>query len=89
MSSQSDNPRRRTPRTKSQAEPASLGIKQINAAPLLERAKPGINPDDRLTLAKVIGNLAVMISAVLPSFISWGTTAGLIFGGCCSNVGRI
>jgi hypothetical protein len=53
-----------------------------------ERAKPKFETDGRVALPQAIGASVVMISSVLPTLVSWGMTAGLIFGGCCSNVGR-
>ncbi|KAL8907577.1 MAG: hypothetical protein Q9207_001314 [Kuettlingeria erythrocarpa] len=63
-----------------------LGTKQINAGPLLETAKPGIDPDASLTVTKAIGVTAATVQATVPTLISWGLTVALIFGGCCSNV---
>ncbi|KAL8975107.1 MAG: hypothetical protein Q9197_000656 [Variospora fuerteventurae] len=64
----------------------SPGTKQINAGPLLETAKPGIDPDAPFTVSKAIGITAATLQAIVPALISWGATVGLIFGGCCSNV---
>lgn len=44
---------------------------------------------DVSTLAQVMGILAMMASVVMPTLASWGMTTGLIFGGCCSNVGLL
>ncbi|KAI4087172.1 MAG: hypothetical protein LQ344_006967 [Seirophora lacunosa] len=62
------------------------GTKQINVGPLLETAKPGIDPDAPFTVSKAIGITAATLQATVPALISWGVTVGLIFGGCCSNV---
>ncbi|KAL8724784.1 MAG: hypothetical protein Q9181_006673 [Wetmoreana brouardii] len=62
------------------------GTKQINAGPLLETAKPGIDPDAPLTLSKAIGVTAATVQTFLPALISWAVIVSLIFGGCCSNV---
>ncbi|KAL8702537.1 MAG: hypothetical protein Q9201_004303, partial [Fulgogasparrea decipioides] len=62
------------------------GTKQINAGPLLETAKPGIDPDAPLTLSKAIGVTAATVQTFLPALFSWGVIVSLIFGGCCSNV---
>lgn len=63
------------------------GTKQINAGPLLETAKPGIDPDAPFTMSKAVGSTAATIHAIFPALISWGVIVALIFGGCCSNVG--
>ncbi|KAL8655673.1 MAG: hypothetical protein Q9210_000736 [Variospora velana] len=65
------------------------GTKQINAGPLLETPKPGIDPDAPFTVSKAIGITAATLQATVPALISWGATVGLIFGGCCSNVGNL
>ncbi|KAL8918990.1 MAG: hypothetical protein Q9208_007040 [Pyrenodesmia sp. 3 TL-2023] len=62
------------------------GTKQINAGPLLETAKPGIDPDAPFTVSEAIGVAAATIQATFPALVSWSVTVGLIFGGCCSNV---
>lgn len=63
------------------------GTKQINAGPLLETAKPGIDPDAPFTVSKLVGVTAATLRVNLPLIISFGAAVGLIFGGCCSNVG--
>ena len=65
------------------------GTKEINAAPMLQHAKPGINPHGRMTVSRAIAIAGIMIHAALPALISWGMTIGLIFGGCCSNVSEL
>ena len=60
--------------------------KEINAAPMLRHAKPGIDPHGRMTVSRAIAMAGVMIQSALPAMVSWGMTVGLIFGGCCSNV---
>ena len=85
MSSTLDNLRRRqNPEPPSNVEPR-IATKQANAVPLLQRSKPGADPDDVSTPLTEAGT-AVILGNVIPFLISWGTTMSLIFGGCCSNV---
>lgn len=62
------------------------GTKQIDVGPLLDTAKPWVDPDASLTLSKAIGAALTTIQDLLPLLVSWGVTFALIFGGCCSNV---
>lgn len=65
------------------------GTKEINAAPMLEKnARPGIDPNGGMTVSRAIAMAGIMINSALPMLVSWGLTLSLIFGGCCSNVGR-
>ncbi|KAL8948480.1 MAG: hypothetical protein Q9222_005339 [Ikaeria aurantiellina] len=64
------------------------GTKEINVGPLLETTRPGNDPDAPLTLSKIIGVVGATLLATLPALATWGLTLGLIFGGCCSNVGN-
>ena len=95
-SSQSNTTRRRDPMTPPPANGLTPGPKKIiNAAPSLQNSKPGLYPDARLTIPRAIGIAGAKIDAawpglfsgLLPALFSWGLTVGLIFGGCCSNVG--
>ncbi|KAI4132070.1 MAG: hypothetical protein LQ338_000928 [Usnochroma carphineum] len=79
-------PRRRRV-TPSRVDPeVPPGTKQINAGPLLETAKQGIDPHAPFSFSKAIGATAATLHTTLPALISWGVTVGLIFCGCCSNV---
>ncbi|KAL8943554.1 MAG: hypothetical protein Q9216_001012 [Gyalolechia sp. 2 TL-2023] len=48
------------------------GTKQINVGPLLDTAKPGIDPDAPFTLSKAIGVTLTTVHDILPLLISWG-----------------
>ncbi|KAL9588809.1 MAG: hypothetical protein Q9203_002379 [Teloschistes exilis] len=85
-SSQQSNARRRQEAPKNPADYVPPGTKRIDVGPLLETAKPGMDPDAPLTLARVIGVTMATIQTALPTILAWATTMGLIFGGCCSNV---
>ena len=87
LPSYSGNMRRRKATATTIAGQPPPGMKQINAGPLLETAKPGIDPDAPFTVSRAIGVAGVMAHAAFPAIVSWGVTMGLIFGGCCSNVG--
>ncbi|KAL8690695.1 MAG: hypothetical protein Q9218_003922 [Villophora microphyllina] len=84
-SSQTGNVRRRKEVPTDTANQVPPGTKRIDVGPLLETAKPG-DPDAPLTVARVIGVTAVTIQTALPTLLTWASTIGLIFGGCCSNV---
>lgn len=93
---QTNMTRRRDPMTPPPANGVTLGPKKIiNAAPSLQNSKPGLYPNARLTIPRAIGIAGAKIDAawpglfsgLLPALFSWGLTVGLIFGGCCSNVG--
>lgn len=95
-SSQTNMTRRRDPMTPPPATGVTLGPKKIiNAAPSLQNSKPGLYPNARLTIPRAIGIAGAkleaacpgLFSGLLPALFSWGLTVGLIFGGCCSNVG--
>lgn len=88
-SAQGHGPRRRRPGPSPPVTPVPSGTRQINAAPLLETAKPGIDPDAPLTLSRVIAVTVAIAHATVPTLVSWGLTMALIFGGCCSNVGLL
>ena len=60
--------------------------KEINAGPLLESGKPGIQLESKMTVTRAIALIGIMIHSALPSIVSWGMIVSLIFGGCCSNV---
>ncbi|KAL9123014.1 MAG: hypothetical protein Q9187_000428 [Circinaria calcarea] len=60
------------------------GTREINVAPMLSHAKPGV--DTQTTISRAIAMAGIMVQSVLPAMVSWGMTMGLIFGGCCSNV---
>ena len=63
------------------------GTKEINAAPMLENAKPARSLDGPMTALRAIGIAGAMLHSTFPALIRWGLTMSLIFGGCCSNVG--
>ena len=95
-SSQTNMTRRRDPMTPPPATGVTLGPnKIINAAPSLQNSKPGLYPNARLTIPRAIGIAGAkldaacpgLFSGLLPALFTWGLTVGLIFGGCCSNVG--
>ena len=95
-SSQAHMTRRRDNMTPPPANGIPPGPKKIiNAAPSLENSRPGLYPDARLTIPRAIGMAGAkidvtwpgLLSGLLPALFSWGLTVGLIFGGCCSNVG--
>lgn len=79
--------RRRKPAPSVPSDRVPPGIKQINAAPSLENAESGFDRDRAYALSKLVGSIGTMVHATLPALLSWGLTMGLIFGGCCSNVG--
>ena len=79
-------PRRRQATSASPKSQLPPGCKQINAAPQLEKARPDYDTDGSYSWARAIATVGVMIQAIVPALLSWGTTMGLIFGGCCSNV---
>ena len=85
--SQAPGSRRRTgPLPLSPSNGVPSGTKEINAAPVLQRAKPGTSPNDPLTASRAIAMVGIAIHDALPALLAWGMTMGLIFGGCCSNV---
>ena len=43
--------------------------------------------DRRANALAFIDIISVMFQSSVPTVISWGLSMGLIFGGCCSNVG--
>ncbi|KAI4106638.1 MAG: hypothetical protein L6R37_002030 [Teloschistes peruensis] len=79
-SSQQSNARRRQEAPKNPADYVPPGTKRIDVGPLLETAKPGMDPDAPLTLARVIGVTMATIQTALPTILAWATTMGLIFG---------
>lgn len=85
-SATANGPRRRQVASPSPKSALPPGIKQINAAPSLEKAEPHYHTDGRYTWAKAAAAVGVTLQATLPVMLSWGMTMGLIFGGCCSNV---
>lgn len=94
--SQNNMTRRRDPMTPPPGNGITPGPKKIiNAAPSLQNSKPGLYPNARLTIPRAIGIAGAkldaawpgLFSGLLPALLSWGLTVGLIFGGCCSNVG--
>ena len=62
------------------------GTKEINAAPMLQRAQPGIDANAPMTASRAIAMTGIAIHDALPVLLAWGMTMSLIFGGCCSNV---
>lgn len=62
---------------------------RIAAGPLPKQSHPGTDLNGNFTHSKVVRTAAVIIGGTVPFLISWGTTTGLIFGGCCSNVGEL
>ncbi|KAI4161460.1 MAG: hypothetical protein LQ342_004863 [Letrouitia transgressa] len=62
-------PRRRRPGPSPPVTPVPSGTRQINAAPLLETAKPGIDPDAPLTLSRVIGVTVAIAHATVPTLV--------------------
>lgn len=83
MPSQPDAARRRPPPSPITAIPP--GTKQINAAPLLDNARPGFDRDDHLASPKLVV-WGAMIYGAAPVLVGWTWMLSLIFGGCCSNV---
>ena len=81
-----NNRRRSIPTASSISVPRAT--KEINAAPMLENAKPGIDPHGGMTVSRAIAMAGIMINSALLMLVSWGLTLGLIFGGCCSNVSQ-
>ena len=84
--SQASASRRRTPLPLLPSNSIPSGTKEINAAPVLQRAKPGFGPNAPMTASRAIAMVGIAIHDALPILIAWGMTIGLIFGGCCSNV---
>ncbi len=85
MASANGPRRRQAAVSPSPKSPPTSGVKQINAAPSLEKAEPDYDTDGRYSWARAIAAIGVMIQAMLPAMLSWALTMGLIFGGCCSN----
>lgn len=85
MASANGPRRRQATASPSPKSPPPPGVKQINAAPSLEKAKPDYDIDGGYSWARAIAAVGVMIQTMLPALLSWGMTMGLIFGGCCSN----
>ena len=81
-----NGPRRRQVASPPPKSPPSPAVKQINAAPSLEKAKLDYDTDGGYAWARVAATVGVTLQATLPAMLSWGMTMGLIFGGCCSNV---
>ncbi|MCJ1408886.1 hypothetical protein MMC19_002963 [Ptychographa xylographoides] len=42
------------------------GTREINAAPMLEHAKPGIDPDGKLTVSRAIAMAGIMMHSAIP-----------------------
>ena len=83
MPTQSNAARRRPPPSPNTAIPP--GTKQINAALLLDNARPGFDRDDHLASSRLVV-WGAMIYGAAPALVSWVWMLSLIFGGCCSNV---
>ncbi|MCJ1378361.1 golgi uridine diphosphate-N- acetylglucosamine transporter [Xylographa soralifera] len=61
--------------------------KKLNSIEPMPTAGPEDENKDKTTNAfAFLDIIGVMFQSSVPTFISWGLSMGLIFGGCCSNV---